>query len=151
MKRYDEKDLFQWSLRVIFLSFQIQGIEVETGIQGVDAEIKSAKDALLLWCQMKTAGYPNVNVRNFTSSWRDGLAFNALIHKHRSVFNISNKFPIHLLSRWMVKSWSLKCQPAITFWLLQITYRIVIKAWHWFRLSINWTYVTLGSVNIWNQ
>ncbi|XP_067992812.1 LOW QUALITY PROTEIN: spectrin beta chain, non-erythrocytic 2-like, partial [Melanerpes formicivorus] len=67
-------------LWTIILRFQIQDISVETED---NKEKKSAKDALLLWCQMKTAGYPNVHVHNFTTSWRDGLAFNAIIHKHR--------------------------------------------------------------------
>ncbi|XP_064369425.1 spectrin beta chain, erythrocytic isoform X2 [Dromaius novaehollandiae] len=64
----------------IILRFQIQDIIVQTQ-EG--RETRSARDALLLWCQMKTSGYPHVNVTNFTSSWKDGLAFNALIHKHR--------------------------------------------------------------------
>ncbi|XP_033996304.1 spectrin family protein isoform X2 [Trematomus bernacchii] len=64
----------------IILRFQIQDISVETGD---NKERKSAKEALLLWCQMKTAGYPNVNIHNFTTSWRDGLAFSAIVHKHR--------------------------------------------------------------------
>uniref|UniRef100_A0A8C0JFQ5 Spectrin beta, non-erythrocytic 4 n=1 Tax=Chelonoidis abingdonii TaxID=106734 RepID=A0A8C0JFQ5_CHEAB len=50
----------------IILRFQIQVIKIETED---NRETRSAKDALLLWCQMKTAG---VNIQNFTTSWRDG-------------------------------------------------------------------------------
>jgi len=43
----------------------------------------SAKDALLMWVQNKTAGYDGVSVTNFTTSFHSGLALCALIHKFR--------------------------------------------------------------------
>ncbi|CAF0860181.1 unnamed protein product [Didymodactylos carnosus] len=40
----------------------------------------SIKDRLLKWCEISTKGYPHVNVKNFSSSWADGMAFCALTH-----------------------------------------------------------------------
>ncbi|CAH8647532.1 unnamed protein product [Heterobilharzia americana] len=42
----------------------------------------SVCDSLLCWCIEELKNYPSINVENFSSSWKDGLAFCALIHKY---------------------------------------------------------------------
>lgn len=34
------------------------------------------------WCAKMTEGYPGVSIDNFDKSWRNGLAFCALVHRH---------------------------------------------------------------------
>ena len=39
--------------------------------------------ALQIWCSQVTADYPNVHITDLSTSFRDGLAFNAIIHHFR--------------------------------------------------------------------
>lgn len=43
-------------------------------INDINEEGMTAKEGLLLWCQRKTACYEEVEVRDFSASWSDGLA-----------------------------------------------------------------------------
>ncbi|KAG8587110.1 hypothetical protein GDO81_005573 [Engystomops pustulosus] len=66
-----------WS---IILHWQVK--DVMKGIMA-DLQQTNTEKILLSWVRQSTRNYPQVNVINFTSSWSDGLAFNALIHSHR--------------------------------------------------------------------
>lgn len=48
-----------------------------------ESEDMTAKERLLLWSKQITEGYVGVRCDNFTTSWRDGRLFSAIIHKYR--------------------------------------------------------------------
>ncbi|PNI93785.1 EHBP1L1 isoform 13 [Pan troglodytes] len=52
----------------------------EAGGQAPPALVSSSQ-SLLEWCQEVTAGYRGVRITNFTTSWRNGLAFCAILHR----------------------------------------------------------------------
>ena len=62
----------------IILHFQISDIQVSG-----QSEDMTAKEKLLLWAQRAVQPYPGLRCENFSSSWRDGRLFNAIIHSHR--------------------------------------------------------------------
>ncbi|KRF99132.1 uncharacterized protein Dwil_GK17953, isoform N [Drosophila willistoni] len=63
-------------------SSSMQRKEISDIVIGKEDNV-SAREALLRWARRSTARYPGVRVNDFTSSWRDGLAFSALVHRNR--------------------------------------------------------------------
>ncbi|XP_031759736.1 plectin isoform X6 [Xenopus tropicalis] len=70
----------------IILHFQISDIQVSG-----QSEDMTAKEKLLLWSQRMVEGYPGLRCDNFTSSWRDGRLFNAVIHRHKPMLIDMNR------------------------------------------------------------
>ncbi|XP_077901732.1 EH domain-binding protein 1-like protein 1 isoform X5 [Ictidomys tridecemlineatus] len=48
---------------------------------GAPPTLVSSSQSLLEWCQEVTTGYRGVRITNFTTSWRNGLAFCAILHR----------------------------------------------------------------------
>ncbi|XP_016533446.1 plectin-like isoform X13 [Poecilia formosa] len=65
----------------IILHFQVSSSISDIQVNG-QSEDMTAKEKLLLWSQRMTEGYQGIRCDNFTTSWRDGKLFNAVIHKH---------------------------------------------------------------------
>ncbi|XP_051710403.1 F-actin-monooxygenase MICAL1 isoform X2 [Oryctolagus cuniculus] len=55
--------------------------KIDTGKPATGAA--DTQEELLRWCQEQTAGYPGVHVTDLSSSWADGLALCALVHRLR--------------------------------------------------------------------
>ncbi|KRY54122.1 EH domain-binding protein 1 [Trichinella britovi] len=54
----------------------------DTSLVG-ESQVSSSSQDLLSWCQQVARDYRGVKITNFSSSWRNGLAFAALVHHFR--------------------------------------------------------------------
>ncbi|VTJ59257.1 Hypothetical predicted protein [Marmota monax] len=64
-----------------------------------ESEDMSAKERLLLWTQQATEGYAGIRCENFTTCWRDGKLFNAIIHKYRGNWDPKREKDVYVKRR----------------------------------------------------
>uniref|UniRef100_A0A672MZ84 Dystrophin n=1 Tax=Sinocyclocheilus grahami TaxID=75366 RepID=A0A672MZ84_SINGR len=73
-----------WS---IILHWQVKDVMKDVM---ADLQQTNSEKILLSWVRQSTKNYKDISVVNFSSSWANGFAFNALIHSHRpELFNWS--------------------------------------------------------------
>ncbi|XP_064143863.1 EH domain-binding protein 1-like protein 1 isoform X4 [Loxodonta africana] len=64
---------------------------------GAPPALISSSQSLLEWCQEVTAGYRGVRITNFTTSWRNGLAFCAILHRfHPDKIDYASLNPLNI-------------------------------------------------------
>ncbi|XP_059471698.1 dystrophin, isoforms A/C/F/G/H isoform X9 [Neocloeon triangulifer] len=75
--------------------------QVQMNLKTLMSELQQTnlEKTLLAWCRQHTKDY-DLDIRNFTTSWSDGLAFTAILHKHRPhLFNFENVKSMHQNAR----------------------------------------------------
>ncbi|VVC45262.1 EEIG1/EHBP1 N-terminal domain,Domain of unknown function DUF3585,Calponin homology domain [Cinara cedri] len=80
MNNAGSKDGVQ-NTRPFLKPLNLTDVNTESSFKGI--ETTTPGQDLLEWCKDITKGYPGVKVTNLTTSWRNGLAFCAIIHHFR--------------------------------------------------------------------
>lgn len=64
------------------VNLKLQPLDLKENVETPKAQQKLTTPGqdLLEWCKEMTKSYPGVKVTNLTTSWRNGMAFCALIH-----------------------------------------------------------------------
>lgn len=79
------------TLALVWAIIQHWQLQQQQGSAGTDTtssphhhhHVSQLERSLLAWCRQSTLGYAGVDVRDLTTSWRDGTALVALLHRHR--------------------------------------------------------------------